>query len=293
MPPVASGVPAVHLDPAAAWASTVGAAAMPSRYEAAAAIRITARYDDTRAGVNHVAEWEAIVFPLSNDASNVTEVDHDPRDFIDTAIPAAPYVLPEVRIDSPTFWKALAVQVRERLYREGTITIFKNSDLKIYSRVGESAQDFATPCETFADDAADQATAALGDRYEKRLRRMQVAIDKYGDQAESAAADARGDDIDMVTGAVFDMLSGRSRSRDISSSMKTHRAAQRRVDAAAVKVDTKVAEYEALQEEFQDEVADLVTQWDEKAKHVEEVSIGLEKNDITVSDMALVWIPLP
>ena len=146
-------------------------------------------------------------------------------------------------------------------------------------------------CDASADDAADEVTAKLGDRYEKRLRRIQVAIDKYGDQAASAAADARGGDIDMMAGAVFDLLSGRSRSRGISSSMKARKAAQRRVDTASDKVDAKVAEYEALQEEFRDEVADIVADWDEKARDIEEMSIGLEKNDITVDDIILVWVP--
>ncbi|MEN8114984.1 MAG: hypothetical protein ABFS21_11430, partial [Actinomycetota bacterium] len=90
-----------------------------------------------------------------------------------------------------------------------------------------------------------------------------------------------------------DMLSGRKRSRSITTSMRSRRAAQRRVEAAADKVNAKVAEYEALQEEFEDEVADLVDAWDSKAENVEELEIGLEKNDITVSDVTLVWLPTP
>ena len=91
--------------------------------------------------------------------------------------------------------------------------------------------------------------------------------------------------------AVFDMLTGRSRSRSISSATKARRAAQRKVDAATDRVEAKIAEYEVLQEEFQDEVADLVAAWDEKATDIEEITIGLEKNDITVADTVLVWVP--
>jgi hypothetical protein len=163
----------------------------------------------------------------------------------------------------------------------------------MYSRVGESREDFVVRCDKAADDAADGATAKLSDKYEKRLRRVQLAIDKYGVQADAAAQDARSGDIDLVTGTVFDMLTGRSRSRSISSATKARRAAQRKVDAATDRVEAKVAEYEVLQEEFQDEVVDLVAAWDEKATNVEEVTIGLEKTDITVSDTVLVWIPRP
>jgi uncharacterized protein YpmB len=177
------------------------------------------------------------------------------------------------------------------MYHEGKVTIFKNPTLKMYSRLGESREDFVARCDEAADDAADDETAKLRDKYEKKLRRIQLAIDKYGAQAEAAAEDARSGDIDLVTGTVFDMLTGRSRSRSLSSATRARRAAQRKVDAAQDRVAVKVAEYEVLQEEFQDEVADLVEDWDEKATDVEEMTIGLEKNDITVAETVLLWIP--
>jgi hypothetical protein len=291
MPPVAEGVAAVHLDPAAEWSGSVGSSTVPTHYEAGAAVRIVARYDDTRAGVDHVTEWEAVVFPLTDDIGDPIEVDHDPRDFVEEGDASVPYQLPAARIDTKRFWSSLASSLKDRMYREGKVTIFKNPALKMYSRVGESREDFVARCDKAADDAADDDTAKLRDKYEKKLRRIQLAIDKYGAQAEAAAQDARSDDIDLVAGTVFDMLTGRSRSRSLSSATKARRAAQRRVDAATDRVAAKVAEYEVLQEEFQDEVADLVADWDDKAADVEEMTIGLEKTDITVADKVLLWIP--
>ena len=291
MPPVADGVDVFHLDPAAGWSEAVDASAVPTHYEAGAAVRIVARYDDTRAGIDHVVEWEAVVFPLTDDVDTPIEVDHDPRDFFEEGGTSVSYELPEARIDTKTFWSSLSSSLKERMYREGKVNIFKNPALKLYSRVGESRDEFVARCDKAADDAADNATAKLRDKYEKRLRRIQLAIDKYGVQADAAAQDARSGDIDLVTGTVFDMLTGRSRSRSISSATKARRAAQRKIDAATDRVEAKVAEYEALQEEFQDEVADLVAAWDEKATDIEEVAVGLEKNDITVSDTVLVWVP--
>ena len=291
MPPVADGVAIFHLDPAAEWSHTVGSSAVPTHYEAGAAVRIVARYDDTRAGVDHVAEWEAVVFPLADDIGDPIEVDHDSRDFVEGGDVSVPYELPAARIDTKRFWSSLSSALKERMYREGKVAVYKNATLKMYSRVGESQEDFISRCDEAADNAADDATAKLKGKYEKQLRRVQLAIDKYAAQADAAAQDARSGDIDLATGTVFDMLTGRSRSRSISSATKARRAAQRKVDAATDRVEAKVAEYEVLQEEFQDEVADLVAEWDQKATDIEEVTIGLEKNDITVSDTVLVWIP--
>ena len=291
MPPVADGIAVFHLDPAAEWAAAVGAAPVPTRYEAGAAVRISARYDDTHAGVDHVTEWEAVVFPLAEGERVVLEVDHDSRDFTDVTTAPVPYALADARIDSKRFWSSLSSTLEESMYREGKVTIFKNAPLKLYSRVGEPIEDFAARCEAAADEAADRETAKLRGSYERRLRRIQLAIDKYAAQADAAAQDARSGDIDLVTGTVFDMLTGRRRSRSISSATKARRAAQRKVDAATDRVEAKVAEYEVLQEEFQDEVSDLVAAWDEKATDIEEVAIGLEKNDITIADTILVWVP--
>ena len=291
MPPVADGIPVFHLDPAASWAGSVGASDVPDHFEAAAVVRVRARYDDVRADIDYTAEWEAVLHPLCDDPSEAIEVDHDPRDMtVDPAVPA-PYFLPDVRIDSKSYWRSLEAGFKERLHREGKIVIFKNPELKMYSRVGESRESFVERCGVSADERSDDAAAGLGRRYEKKLRRIQAAIDKAGARAQAASREANAGDFDMMAGAVFDLLSGRSRSRSLSTSMKTRRAAERRAAAASQKVEEKVDEYERLQSEFQREVADIVTAWDEKAGVIEEVVIGLEKNDIAVSDISLLWIP--
>ena len=97
----------------------------------------------------------------------------------------------------------------------------------------------------------------------------------------------------MMAGAVFDMLSGRRSSRSASSRMKTRRSAQRRIETAEGRVDARVAEYEAIQRDFEHDVADIVELWDDRSEDIEPIVIRLEKNDIAVSDTALIWIPRP
>ncbi len=293
MPAVASGIPVWYLDPAAIWSSDVDADPTSTVYEAAAAVRLTARYDETRAGVDHAVEWETILFPLSGDIGEAIEVDYDERDFRSQATPGTTFRSPSEPIGSASFWTALGRALKDRLHREGEITVFKNGPLKLYSRVDEPESEFAHRCRSAAEDAADAATAKLRDKYEKRLKRLQRDIDKYAAQAESAATEASAGDFDMMAGAVFDMLSGRRRSRSVSSSMKTRRAAQRRVETAEGRVADRLAEYEALQRDFEDEVADIVELWDGRSEAIEPITVRLEKNDITVSETALVWIPRP
>ena len=290
-PVVADGIPIRYFDPAAAWASDVGADPTGTVYEAAAAVRLTARYDETRAGVDHTVEWEAVLSPLSDDPGEAIEIDYDERDFRSDAVVGMTFRPPSEPIGSASFWAALGRGFRERLHHEGEVTVYKNGSLKSYSRVGEPEGEFAQRCRSAAEDAADAATARLRDKYEKRLRRLQRDIDRYSAQAESAVAEASAGDFDMMAGAVFDMLSGRKRSRSVSAGIKTRRAAQRRIETAEGRVSDRLTEYEALQRDFEDEVSDIVELWDDRSEDIEPITIRLEKNDITLSETALVWIP--
>jgi hypothetical protein len=162
MPPVADGVPVRYLDPAAAWAFDVGADPAGAVYEAAAAIRLTARYDDTHASVDHTEEWEAILFPLSDQTEEAIEVDYDERDFRADSTDGMTFLSPSQSIGSASFWSALGRGLKARLHSEGEITVYKNGPLKIYSRVNEPEDDFARRCRATAENMADAATRSSG-----------------------------------------------------------------------------------------------------------------------------------
>jgi hypothetical protein len=296
MPVVAEGVPTAHLDPAADWAEAVAGDPAGDRWEAALAVRVTARYDDTRAGVDHLQQWEAVYHPLgtSFDPARPLEVDHDPRDFAAAPASGGRYVLPEAPIDTKTYFRGVGSAVKEHLYRGAQITVLRNPELKLYSRVGESAEDFSARCDQAADAAADEAIAKLRDKYETRLRKIQRELDDAGRRADSATADfqaSQQDELLNQAGTVFDMLLGRRSRRSLSTAGKGRRAAERRLRTAEDKAEAKGAELLDLEEELEEEVAEISTEWDEKATVIDEIEIGLEKNDITVDDVVLVWIP--
>lgn len=46
-----------------------------------------------------------------------------------------------------------------------------------------------------------------------------------------------------------------------------------------------------LQAELEAEVADIRAQWDERATAVDTLSVPLEKSDVRVTSIGLVWIP--
>jgi hypothetical protein len=57
-------------------------------------------------------------------------------------------------------------------------------------------------------------------------------------------------------------------------------------------LDDERAEVIALEQELAEEIATLTEEQREKASRIEEVEIPLEKTDIRVAELKLVWIPI-
>ena len=54
----------------------------------------------------------------------------------------------------------------------------------------------------------------------------------------------------------------------------------------------KLEEDPELREEVEDDINQIVFEWQDKAQAIERYEVGLEKTDISVDDVTLVWIPV-
>ena len=70
-------------------------------------------------------------------------------------------------------------------------------------------------------------------------------------------------------------------------------AAGERLDAAENKVETLNEQLEELERELADEVTQIDAEWMAVAKDVTTTPVTLERTDVKVVQMALVWIPVP
>lgn len=302
MPRVADGISAVFLDPAAPWAGTIGADLTSTSYQAAIAATVNLLYDDARAGITHQEAYEAVVFPLAAalGQGSVVAVDHDPRDFRDSpAQTATGFVLPDAKIQNKTYWKSVASQLKDHLVANRKIEVSKNADLKLYSRVGETEEEFLARCREAAESAADQALAKLETRYRTRIDRVRSTISKSENRVRDleADADAKGQE-ELLSGAgdlLGALLGGRARSNPLGQAAKRRSAtakARTRADTAADRLAADRVELETLEADLADEISRVTDEHEAKAESIERVEIPLEKTDINVVDLKLVWIPV-
>lgn len=308
MPTIADTVDVRYVDPAAPWSENVGAVAGGRRMVAGVAVRVEMLFDETKADLRHEIEWEAVIAPLdgSLDADTAIAVDYDDRDLRSEAPEGAVYVLPDAKIQNKTYFTAAKTAIKDELYRNQTLTVFRNSDLKLYSRVGETREAFEERCTAVGDDFADADTDKLRDALGKKEDRVKDQMEKAQDRireietdVESREAAKRSDQIMDVVGAGLGMLLGGKRStRSILGGVRRSRNHGRMAEKSGERLRTAenrltdlVEDLEALEDELLDDMAQIQEEWEEKAANIDEIEVGLEKTDIRIDDVVLIWIP--
>jgi DNA helicase HerA-like ATPase len=300
VPDVAAGIPVAFLDPAAPWGATVGADPSGTKYAAGLAARVHLTFDDQTAGVDHDEEWEAVYFPIdaSFDPASAEAVDHDERDFLPAPPVGASFAMPEAPIHTKQWFNGVESDIKEHLYRNRNVEVFRNRTLKAFSRIGEPRADFEARCLRLTDDAADKAVAALRKKYAARIDRARDQIDRAMERVEDARLDVetrKQEELMSGAGTVLSVLLGRKSTRSMSTATSKRsmtRKAERRLETAQTKVSAEVEDLEDLESDLASDVADIAGEWADKASDIETMQIGLEKTDIRVESLQLVWIPV-
>ena len=306
-PPVADGTPVRWLDPAAAWGDLVGVAPGGAVCEAAVVARVHLRYDDRTAGVDHHQQWEAVWFPLSDrpDPTHAIAVDWDDRDLVDRAPEGVRYTIPDAPIGTRGYFTRSATDLRDHLRRASNLTLLRNPGLKLYARVDESRDGFLARCDAAAQERADAETAELT----RKLQRREQQLDKQLLRARQRVAQLEVDEStrrrsELLSGAgqlLSVLVGGRRSTRSVVTGLGraaggiagrrgvTSRTAQRRASAEeqAATAGDELAELEA---QLADQLTEIDARWQQVAAQVEEVSVGLERDDVEVSDVTLLWI---
>ncbi len=299
MPTVADGVPVYHVDPAAPWLDAVGGDSASTHYRPAVAARVQLVFDDTAAKLDHREEWEAIFTPLAElfDAEVARAVDYDDRDLIATAPATATYELTDTPLHTKTYFSRATTAIKNYLYRERKVTVYRNAHLKLYSRVGEDEAAFLERSDQAAQDRADAETAKLRDKYETKLRRAQDKLEAAERRAEEIRVDidgARQSDLLNQAGALINILTGRGSTRSITGSSRrraSRRSKEQRLETAEAKIGDMADAMLELDQELREELAEINDRWEDIGGDIERLEIGLEKSDIHVTDVALVWVP--
>jgi len=304
-PATPPGVSVSYLDAAAPWAAQVGATAGVTRLRAFLATRVALRYDDTAAGIDEQQEFEALYGPLDGglDLDAETVVDFDDRDFRPEAPAGAAYVLPTAPVGEATFFTQAGKDVQARLVANTALEIFRNRELKLASRPGETEEAFLTRCDEAGQARADEETVKLTKRLEAKKDRLENALEisqRRVEELDTQTKSRQANELITGAGAVLGALFGGKRSaRSITSAVgsvaskhgQSATSSQRR-DTAEAKVQQTADDLAELEQEILDEVTAIDDKWKTIGEAIETVSIRLEATDVRVTDVRLVWVPV-
>ena len=307
-PAVAEGVAVRWLDPAAPWAGELAAVAGSRRHRAAVAVRVALRFDEADLVHNDIVHNEVFeaIYPLvaeQVDPAWAVIVDFDDRDLLTEPPLGATYVASPAPIGSKTFFTRLESAVEDHLYRTRTRAGLRNPALKLVSWPGEDDAAFRARCDTAADEGADRDADALRARYAARVDRAQLQLARAADrvaEVEESAKARRNEELFGGAGALLGaVLGGRGRTRSLVRGMsgvagrrgRSRTATQRRetVENRAEEAAAAIADLEA---DLQDELTAIAAGWDDRAAQVMPFPIALEKADVSLQQVTVVWVPV-
>ena len=298
---------ALYVHPAAPWLAQVGGAPNGKRLRRFLAARVSLRFDDATSGVDTSHEWEALYGPLDTGLDLDTEVavDYDDRDFGPTPPLGATKVEVPAEIGEEAFLSAAGTAIQRRAVDAQSLTIYRNRELKLYSRPGESREAFAARADEAAQSGADREAAKIRDRLEAKRERLEKALETARRRAEELQADQKTrTTTELLAGAgtvLSVLLGGRGRARTIaraggaigtaaSRRGMTVRAAERRRTAEEKATATEQS-LEELEQELIDEIAEIDADWAAKAADLDMIQIRPESPDVRVAELNLVWVP--
>ena len=304
LPAVADGVLVRFLDPAATWASSIGAVSSGRRLQAAVTVRCALRFDDATAGLDHTETFEAVFIPLGEQVSAGAgiAVDYDDRDLVDLQPPNSVFVLPIAPIATKRFFTDLGTAVKDRLVAERRSSIPANVGLKLYGRPGESVEAFGARCVAAGEDAADADADKIRTRLAKKIDVVQDALAQADQRVEQLGAEqsmSRTSEAMSLGGSVLGALfGGRRRTSAIATAagkVMTGRSrsqkAGNRLELAMARVEEKTGDLADLESQLAEELADIAAHWQGIAEAVTTLDVPLEKSDVIIEQIALVWVP--
>jgi hypothetical protein len=310
LPQIADGAMVRWADVAAPWLATIGGDSRGTRYEASIVARVSLRYDDEKADPRARRGVRGRHVPArrtrrcrSLDLGGLRR--HDLR----AQAPAqCVYRLPAVSVKDKTFWARRSATLIDYLVRSRTVDLPANRDLKLYGRPAETADDFTARCLAAANDLADKETASLRSKYEAKVTRLQTQIQAAEDRAEVLNTQRKGrqsEEVLSTAGSILGGLLGGRRSRggmlgsilgkagSAAGRRSRTAAAGDRLDAAENKLGGLHQQLEDLEAELTQEVTDIDAKWMATAKNITTLPVSLERTDVKVTQLALVWIPVP
>jgi hypothetical protein len=199
-------------------------------------------------------------------------------------------------------FRTWATSGKNFFYRQLTLSIRYCPKLGLTSLPLEDDRDFRAKMAHAAREQRDLEMEKLRKKYEtsisrlqEKVRKAQQRVEVEKQQASSATVSAAMTLGSSILGAIFGRktVSAANAGRATSSYRAASRAMDQRSDIKRAQDNQEVAEEElnAMEAQFQKDLDQLKAAFDESQLTIETRTISPRKSDLTVDEVALVWLP--
>ncbi len=205
-------------------------------------------------------------------------------------------------LSRPKRYTELATALKDYLYRNRRLTLWKCKPLKTTSNAGESEAEFRIRLAQAAREQRDAIIEKLRQKYapkiaalQERLRKAEIKVEKEKSQASQQSLSAALSIGASILGAMFGrkLASATNVSRAATSARAAGRIARERQDVAhaAEGVEALQQRLAELESEFRGETEKIQAGLAADSLPLEEVSIQPKKSEISVNPVVLAWVP--
>jgi len=256
-------------------------------------------FTHTKSGLSHKQTVGRIIYPREEEAADWSEgkMTVERKELSGKPAQDAFFADPPTGLIDARRFKSLETQFTNYLYRNVSLTLLHNPQLKLYSTPDETAKEFQRRCRVEASKERDAEVDTLKKKYEKKLdqlesKKRREERELTQDEAEHEAR--KREELLSAGESVLGLLTGRRSRRAISSASRKRRMTQQAkadVEESLEAIEDYEAQIQDLQEELEEEIAEVTERWTETIDVVEEVEVRAKKADITVDAFGLTWVP--
>ena len=198
-----------------------------------------------------------------------------------------------------TTWKK---ELKEFLYRNQPMAIWRCKDLKQYSEPGETEGDFKVRLEQLASEKRDDAIEKLRDKFSSKFGTLRTRIRKAEDKIEVEKAQyqqSRMSSVLSVGTTLMGALLGRkafgvTNARRAGTSMRSFGKASKEKDdigRAEENLEELQVKFEDLESDFDEQVSELTEKLSVENLELEELAVTPRKSDIDIEAFSVCWLP--
>jgi hypothetical protein len=259
------------------------------------------RYDESKAGLNVTERVERLLFPIPQTGprwSAARPVEIGPQGVTAEPHKAGAYEALPSTVSVKNVGDRLRKDLANVLVETSARRLWFAPDAKLYSRHDEDRAAFEARLARERAGARDAEVSKLQTKYAAKISALKRKLDK--EEADAAAAGAAYEGRkreELVSGAesVVGFFFGRKASRAVSQASVKRRmteTARRKADREQQEAAGIRTELDSLSAQLQAEVAAIDARHGGEGSTIQELDVLLEKDDVRVETLAILWIPL-